>query len=94
MSIGAMNTSLNNNRKLLPKRDRFKSTLGGFNSESKTEYNLPKATSKQLRDIRKQLQAERKSRLAKTIVLTAILFVGLVVFLSYYSNTIRQYLWF
>ena len=94
MSISAMNTSLNNNRKLLPKRDRFKSTLGGFNSENKTEYNLPKATSKQLRDIRKRLQAERKNRLVKTVVITAVLFVGLVVFLSYYSNVIRQYVWF
>ena len=89
MSISAMNTSLNNNRELLPKRDRFKGIPGGFNSESKTEYNLPKATSKQLRDIRKQLQAERKSRLAKTVVLTAILFVGLVVFLGYCITAIR-----
>lgn len=49
-----MNVSVKNNLNLLPKRDKFKNRLGGYNPNKKTEYNLPKATSKQLRDIRKK----------------------------------------
>ena len=44
----------------------------------KTEYNLPKATKKQLRNIRKRLKEERRLRMIKVIILTLILFFGLV----------------
>lgn len=78
MSASAMNTSVRNNLNLLSKRDRLKNRLGGFNREEKTEYNLPKASTKQLNEIRKRLQEERKVRMLKVIILTVILFVGLV----------------
>lgn len=84
MSIQAMNTSLKNNRKQIPKRDRFKNRLGGYNSDKKTEYHMPKATSKQLRDIRKRLQSQRKLRMIKVCSVTAILFFRLLIFI--FSN--------
>ena len=90
----SMNTIIKNNRKLLPQRDRFKNRLGGYNSKKKTEYNLPKATSKQLRDIRKKMRLERKIWWIKVITLTAIIFLGLIVLLSYNIFEIRKYLWF
>ncbi|MBT8244637.1 MAG: hypothetical protein HKP48_07490 [Winogradskyella sp.] len=84
MGSASMNTVIENNRKLLPKRDKFKNRLGGYNSNKKTEYNLPKATSKQLRDIKKRMLQERKIWWIKVIVLTVILFLGLL--LAVFTN--------
>lgn len=78
MASASMNTIINNNKKLLPKRDRFKNRLGGYNPNKKTVYNLPKATSKQLRDIRKKMQQERKVWWIKVIALTIIIFSILI----------------
>jgi len=78
MSILAMNTSINNNRQLLNKRGRFKNRLGGYASEHKTEYNLPNATTKQLKSIRKRVKVEQQNRKFLAIVITTVLFVGLV----------------
>ena len=81
MSIQAMNISLKNNRNQISKREKFQSRLSGYNSDKKTEYNLPEATSKQLRDIRKKTQQERKVLWAKGITLTIIIFSVLAYFL-------------
>ncbi|RZN82812.1 MAG: hypothetical protein EVB11_07335 [Winogradskyella sp.] len=92
MSIQAMNTSINNNRKQLPNRDRFKNRLGGYNRNEKTEYNLPKANAKQLKDIRRRLKEEQKIRMLKIIVLTVILFLGLLLTFFYSSDGIVELL--
>ncbi|SHG61104.1 hypothetical protein [Winogradskyella jejuensis] len=72
MASASMNTIINNNRKLLPNREKFKNRLGGYKPNKKTEYNLPKASAKQLRDIRKRMQAERKIWMLKAMALTII----------------------
>ena len=81
MSILAMNLTIKNNRKLLLKRDKFKNTLRLRTSkcEEKTEYNLPKATNKQLRAIRKRMKMERQIWWVKITVITLIGFLGLIV---------------
>ncbi|WP_179005042.1 hypothetical protein [Winogradskyella forsetii] len=94
MSAGAMITSVRNNLNLLSKRDRMKNRLAGFNSDKKTEYNLPKATTKQLKDIAKRLKEERKIRMLKVISLTVLGFFGLVCILTYLADGIREIFWF
>lgn len=78
MSAGAMHISIRNNLNLLSKRDKLKNRLGGYNADKKTEYNLPKATTKQLKAISKRLKEERKIRMMKVVFLTVILFVLLL----------------
>lgn len=67
-----MISTIANNRKLLPNRDRFKTTLGGYNKRKRQEYNLPKASEKQLREIRKRIQTENKIYWVKVVALTLI----------------------
>lgn len=78
MAIQAMNIAIKNNRKLLPRRDKFKTRLGGYNSKIKTEYNLPKATPKQLRDIRQKLKKENQLLWLKVIGLSTIIILSSV----------------
>ena len=83
MTGNSMMTSVRNNLNLLSKRDKLKNRLGGYNAEKKTEYDLPKASSKELGIIAKRLQEDHKTRMLKVIIITIILFLGLVyVFLS------------
>lgn len=83
---------INYNRSLLSQRDKFVNRLGGYNTDKKTEYNLPKATPKQLSDIRKRLKEERKTRMLKVILFTVILFLGLVYLFAYSADGITQLL--
>ena len=69
---------INFNRNQLSKREKFKYTLGGYKEGKTTEYNLPKATVKQLKRIRKRLIEERKIRMFKVVVVTLILFLTLL----------------
>lgn len=92
MAIQAMNIAIKNNRKLLPQRDRLKNRLSGFSAEKKTQYNLPKATAKQLKAIRKRLKEERKIRMMKVTLLTIILFFGLICVFAYSADGIVELL--
>ncbi|BAO76228.1 hypothetical protein WPG_1998 [Winogradskyella sp. PG-2] len=74
---------INFNRKQLPQRDKFVNRLGGYNSDKKTEYNLPKASAKQLKAIAKRLREEQKSRMIKIILLTGVIFIGLLCLVIY-----------
>ena len=58
MAIQAMITILKNNDRMMHKRTKFKKTFGGYGKNRKTEYDLPKATPKQLRDIRQKFKEE------------------------------------
>jgi uncharacterized protein (DUF2461 family) len=93
MSILAMNISIRNNKLLLSKREKFKRVPGGYKNH-KTEYDLPKATQKDLRDLRKRLKEEHRIRLFVTSLLTLIVFVVLITILNYFSDEIRYYLWY
>ncbi|MBC2844527.1 hypothetical protein [Winogradskyella flava] len=82
MPSDSMNV-INFNRNQLPQRDKFANRLGGYNSSKKTEYNLPKATTKQLKEIARRLKEEQKIRMIKVVALTVILFLGLVYAILY-----------
>jgi len=92
MSIMATNITIKNNRKLLPQRDRFKNTLGGYSSGRKTEYNLPKAKAEHLKHIKNQLKKDRNIRMIKVVVLTIMLFLLLISVLIYNTDGIRELL--
>jgi hypothetical protein len=94
MAIQAMNIAIKNNNLMRLKRDRFKRRLGGYNTDTKTEYNLPKASAKQLRTIRNRLKEERQIRMLKVLTVTIFLCCVLVVLAIYSANGLRAYLWF
>jgi len=73
-----MITILKNNERMLGKRIKFKKTFGGYGKNRKTEYNLPKATPKQLRDIRKKLKKENQLLWIKVVGLSTIIIITLV----------------
>lgn len=83
MAIQAMNTAIKNNNLMRTKREKFKKTLGGYGKNKKTEYNFPKATTKQLKEIARRLKEERKIRMIKVVALTIILSLGLVYAILY-----------
>jgi len=78
MGAQTMITILRNNQRMLGKRTKFKKILGGYGKNRKTEYNLPKATSKQLRDIRKKMKKENQLFWIKVIGLSTIIIITLV----------------
>lgn len=84
-SAGSMNVVLKNNRKLLPKRDKFKTSLGGYKF-NKLEFDLPTATPKKLRDIKVRLKEERKKRQTKIVIVFSLLLGILMACLIYLSN--------
>ncbi len=86
MAIQAMNIAIKNNNAMRSRRYKFKRTFGGYDKTKITEYDLPEATTKQLTEIRKRLEEERKVRMLKVVLLTVILFVGLVFTLVYLTN--------
>ena len=88
MSFGAvqsMISSLKNNEKMRSKRTKFKNTLGGNNSESKTEYNFPEATPEMLKKLRERLQKEQRQQTLKQVILMGISLIIIVVFLVKYA---------
>jgi hypothetical protein len=81
----AMITILKNNEKMRSKRAKFKNTLGGNSSESKTEYNLPEATPEMLKKLRERLQKEQRQQALKQGILMGISLIIIVVFLVKYA---------
>ena len=91
MPSNSMNV-INYNRNQLPQRDRFKTVLGGCNSGRKTEYYLPKASTKQLKEIGRRLREERKVRMLKVIVVTFVLLLVFYCVLVYSMDGIIELL--
>jgi len=77
MPSNSMNV-INFNRKQLPQRDKFVNILGGYDKNRKPEYDLPKATPKQLRVIRNKLKKENQILWIKIIGSTVIIITALV----------------
>lgn len=86
MSILAMNLTIKNNRKLLQKGDRFQNKLVVYRRKGKIEYNLPKATTKQLNAIRKRMKTERQIWWVKITVVTLLGFFGLITVLLFLTK--------
>jgi hypothetical protein len=80
-AVQSMISSLKNNEKMRSKRTKFKNTLGGNNSESKTEYNFPEATPEMLKKLRERLQKEqRQQSIKQTIILVVSIIITLFIF--------------
>ena len=94
MSLGeSMISTLNSNKNImLDKSKRFKKTLGGYNPEAKTEYNFPKTSAKQLRNISKRLQEEHRLRMYKVVFVTLIIFLAIVCAFLYASDGVIELL--
>jgi hypothetical protein len=71
-SAQAMITILKNNEKMRSKRTKFKNTLGGNNSNEKTEYNFPEATPEMLKKLRERLQKEQRHQSIKQFIILVI----------------------
>lgn len=80
MPLGeSMRSTLKSNKSImLDKSKRFRKTLGGYDKNRKIEFNLPKATPEQLKEIRRKLKKENQNLWIKILSITAILIVGLV----------------
>ena len=80
-AVQSMISSLKNNETMRSKRTKFKNTLGGNNSESKTEYNFPEATPEMLKKLRERLQKEqRQQSIKQTIILVVSIIITLFIF--------------
>ena len=77
MPSNSMNV-INFNRKQLPQRDKFVNRLGGYGKNKKPEYDLPKSTQKQLRDIRNKLRKENQILWIKILGITAVIIIILI----------------
>lgn len=80
MPLGeSMRSTLKSNKSImLDKSKRYRKTLGGYDKNRKIEFNLPKATPEQLKEIRQKLKKENQNLWIKILSITAILIVGLV----------------
>lgn len=84
MPLGeSMLSTLRSNKSImLDKSKRFRKTLGGYGPKRKVQYDLPSASSAQLKSISQKLKAERKKFSFKlfTIALLIIFSLVLVIF--------------
>lgn len=81
-SMMAANQSLKSNRNMLAKR-KEKSFSFVSNSTEKTEYNLPKASEKDIAFLRNKFKKEHKLRRTKQIILLIISLVAIIFLLIY-----------
>lgn len=89
MPSNSMN-AINFNRGQLTQRDRFKHVLGGYTKKRKTEYTFPKATTSQLKALRKRLKEERQIRMLKVVALSIILIILLFSAILYSTDGIVE----
>lgn len=80
--VGSMNVVLKNNRRLLPKRDKFKHVPGGYGKD-KVDYNLPESTPRVLSSIREKIKQEQRKLLLKRSLVTVGVIVVLVTLFMY-----------
>jgi len=73
-----ISTIKSNKNIMLDKSKRFRKTLGGYNKNRTTEYNLPKATPEQLLEIRKGLKKENKIMWLKVVGISTVIIIALV----------------
>lgn len=78
----AANQSLKSNRNMLAKR-KEKSFSFVSNSTEKAEYNLPKASEKDIAFLRNKFKKEHKLRRTKQIILLIIALVAMIFLLIY-----------
>jgi len=69
-SVGAMNATIKNNRKLLSNvgHEKFKRTFGAYKSKRKPEYDFPKAQPHALRRLKERVKYENEQILKRRII--------------------------
>ena len=77
----AANNSLKNNRSLVSKRKENRALEGSYANIELKEF--PKATQKQLLEIKQRVKQENRAYKIKSILLFAVLFTGLIAFVFY-----------
>lgn len=82
-SAQAMVTAIKNNKDMLSKRKDKKLSFVGKASE-KPEFDLPKATPRQLKEIRDNMRREHKKRRVKQIVFITVVMSVILIALSFY----------
>ncbi|MFK7833041.1 MAG: hypothetical protein AB8B52_07185 [Winogradskyella sp.] len=88
MPLGeAMISSLKSNKSIrLDKSRRFRKTLGGYAKSKNTTCDVPKATPSQLKVIRQKLEKENQRLTIKTICISAVISISLVLMFFYKSK--------
>ena len=82
-AASTMNIVIKNNRMLLKKRTKHQWSLVSPSKRLSTEYNLPQASTKQLKQLKKRLQSENRWYELKVIGVTVILAVALFAFVQW-----------
>ena len=82
-AASTMNIVIKNNRMLLKKRTKHQWSLISASKRLSTEYNLPQASTKQLKQLKKRLQSENRWYELKVIGVTEILAVALFAFVQW-----------
>ena len=93
MAIQAMNTVIKNNNLMRLKREKFKKTFGGYGKNVKPKFDLPRATPKMLKNIRKQIRDDNKFNTLKIIAVTIVLCLILCFVLAYAVDGFTELLW-
>ncbi|PSG90754.1 hypothetical protein [Aurantibacter aestuarii] len=87
MSFGAVQHAISvmkSNRNLI-KKHRKKGGLKGHFGLEKTEYNLPKASPKQLSELRNKLKSEKRLRNLKIYLFVGVITSAIIGVLVYYA---------
>lgn len=78
-----LSTIKSNKSIMLDKSRRFRKTQGGFDWSKSQQFDFPKATPEQLKEIKNKIQRENKQTRTKNLLLFAALFAILLIIFSY-----------
>ena len=81
--VGSMNVVLKNNRKLLPKRDRFKRQIADYKNV-KIQFKVNSVQPHKLKRIKTRLQNEQKHLMQKRLFVFGLLMVVLLTVILYF----------
>ncbi|SFZ93715.1 hypothetical protein SAMN05428642_103292 [Flaviramulus basaltis] len=79
-----ISTLKSNKSIMLDKSRRFRKTSGGFDWSKSKLHNLPKASPKQLLEIKKRIRKENKQARLKQLIVFAVFIISLIVFFFYF----------
>ncbi|MDO5979870.1 hypothetical protein [Flavivirga spongiicola] len=83
----SMISTLKSNKSImLDKSRRFRKTLGGLDWSKSQQFNFPKATPEQLKEIKERLREENRKDRLKQMLLFVILFSILLLMLFYLTD--------
>ena len=81
--VGSMNVVLKNNKLLLNKKDRFKSSLGSYGENTvKSRYVLPEVRPHTLRRVRRRIRRENRRVFIKRVILLSVIIILIISFVA------------